>query len=212
MTKKLFITGCDSNTEWQLPWFVENFKKHNPNAELMIWDFGMNKSHFSEIRKSFRGQDQGWFCKPQAMLKSSRMADYVCWLDTDCHVLDNIEDIFNHVEDNKLAMVEDVPWSRRRGETWHNSGVVAFKGTPQILNDWVESSVFTKEPGDQEVLHSILRQGMKRMINITSLPRKYNVLRLDFLDGTVPKGARIHHWTGQKGNQIIKDIIDGKRT
>jgi len=32
----LFITGCDVKTQWMLPWFVENFKKHNPDEELVI--------------------------------------------------------------------------------------------------------------------------------------------------------------------------------
>ena len=60
-SSNLFITGCDHNTQWQLPWFVENFKKHNPNAELLIFDFGMNDAPFSNITKKHTSQDKGWF-------------------------------------------------------------------------------------------------------------------------------------------------------
>jgi len=208
--KKIFITGCDSNTQWQLKWFVENFQKHNPNAKLLIWDFGMDNNPYPKISQKLKSQDPGWFKKPKAMFEASKMSDYVCWLDTDCEVRDNIEDIFDYVEPNKLAMVEDVPWSRRRGEKWHNSGVVAFQGTPKILNDWVSATVFTKEVGDQEVLHSIVRDGMKRMINITDLPRKYNTLRLDIQDKTGPKTIKVMHWTGRRGKEEIKKLMKEK--
>ena len=39
---KVFLTGCDNNTEWQLPWFVHNYRKHN-TIPLVLADFGMSK-------------------------------------------------------------------------------------------------------------------------------------------------------------------------
>ena len=36
----VFMTGCDHNTEWQLPWFIENFERYN-DTKLVIADFGM---------------------------------------------------------------------------------------------------------------------------------------------------------------------------
>lgn len=205
---KLFITGCDSNTQWMLPWFVDNFKQHNPNAELVIMDFGMEGGGFEHMRKSIRSQDAGWFKKPKAMLTASLMADYVCWIDTDCHIRDNIEGIFDHLEPNKLAMVEDVPWSTRRGEKWHNSGVVAFRSSPNILSEWATACAFTSLPGDQEVLHELVKTGMRRLIHITDLPREYNTLRLDIQDGTAPANIKVMHWTGQKGKQEIKRLME----
>src|SRR5210317_1813547 len=116
-SSKLFITGCDYNTEWMLPWFVENFKKHNPETELVIYDFGMRGGLYPEMRKSLRGnQDKGWFKKPAAMLNASQLADNVCWIDTDCEIVGNINGIWEHLEPNKLLMAEDLPWSKRRGE------------------------------------------------------------------------------------------------
>ena len=111
-------------------------------------------------------------------------------------------------------MVQDQPWTMRRKEKWHNSGVVAFQGTPTILKDWATSTTRANQVdnpmfGDQDVLHLILREGLKRMIHIVDLPKKYNTLRLDLLDNTAPKNIALMHWTGQKGNDEIRRMMDG---
>ena len=31
---KLFLTGCDIKTEWQLPWFLNNYLKQNLLMQL----------------------------------------------------------------------------------------------------------------------------------------------------------------------------------
>ena len=56
-SSKLFITGCDASTRWMLPWFKENFYKHNPNAELQIYDFDVD---FNHTEGWFKNQQQ-WF-------------------------------------------------------------------------------------------------------------------------------------------------------
>ena len=208
-SSKLFITGCDHNTEWMLPWFVENFKKHNPDAELMIYDFGMKSGLYPELRKSLRGnQDKGWFKKPAAMINATLFADSVCWLGTDCYVVSNLDEIWSFIAANKLLMAEDKPWTTRSGEKWHNSGVVAFTAKSMILSDL--ASAVAKNPirGDQEVLHMLLNDPMKKMIHITDLPRQYNVLRLDHLDNTVPANPKVYHWTGQKGKDYIRSLMN----
>ena len=205
--KKIFITGCDSKTQWQLKWFVENFQKHNSNAELMIWDFGMNGNPYPQITQKLKSQDQGWFKKPRAMFEASKMSDYVCWLDTDCEVRDNIEDIFDYIEPNKLAMVEDVPWSRRRGEKWHNSGVVGFIDKPVILHEWCKAVQIKKEVGDQEVLHSILNP-ITKLKYIKDLPNEYNVMRVQVDNDNYSGSKKIMHWTGQKGKVRIRSMIN----
>ena len=40
--ENLFITGCDRNTEWQLPWFWENYSEYN-DTPLLFVDFGVSK-------------------------------------------------------------------------------------------------------------------------------------------------------------------------
>lgn len=206
---KLFITGCDHNTEWQLPFFVENFKKHNPDADLLIFDFGMKTGLYPELRKSLRtSKEVGWFKKPKAMCVASRMSSMTCWLDTDCEVRGNLDEIWDYVEPNKLTMARDVPWSTRRGETWHNSGVVAFKHKPNILDEWAVAVQNDPIQGDQEVLHLLVREGFRRQIHINDLPRKFNTLRIDLKDGTAPDDISIMHWTGQIGSEHIREIMN----
>jgi hypothetical protein len=105
-------------------------------------------------------------------------------------------------------MVEDKPWSSRQGTTWHNSGVVAFNGTPDILKTWKGGCVRTNERGDQEVLHKLLADPLTRLSNITTLPNRYNVLRLQHIDKTLPKSPLIHHWTGNKGKEHIRNLTN----
>ena len=210
-SSNLFITGCDSNTQWQLLWFIDNFRQYNPDANLLVYDFGMTEGFLSKVEedtKSLKSQDKGWFKKPSAMIDASKISSKVCWIDTDCHVQDNIENIFTFTEPEKLCMVEDVPWSKRRQETWHNSGVVVFEGTPIVLSNWATEVAYRPVVGDQEVLHSLVGQNLSRLRYIKDLPRSFNVLRIDVLDGTVPNKIKIMHWTGAKGNDKIREMIN----
>ncbi len=105
-------------------------------------------------------------------------------------------------------MVVDVPWSKRGGDTMYNSGVVAFRGKPEVLKRWNQHCYEYPQRGDQETLHLILKEGMRRMIHITDLPKKYNTLRLDLLDGIAPDNHLIMHWTGQKGKDEIRKMMN----
>ncbi len=46
--------------------------------------------------------------------------------------------MFNRLKLNKLSMVCDYPWTKRRKEAWYNSGVVGFIDKPKILYDWAK--------------------------------------------------------------------------
>ena len=36
---KMFVTGCDSKTRWMVPWFLDNYHKHNPEVKIKVVDF-----------------------------------------------------------------------------------------------------------------------------------------------------------------------------
>lgn len=218
MSKNLFITGCDQNTEWQLPWFWENFHKHNRDSILIPIDFGMS----DEIREwcmeeigecqILNSNAEGWFKKPFAMLLATEtIFDKVCWLDTDCQVMGDISGIFDHTQPFKLCMVEDRPWTRRRGQlgAWYNSGVVAFEGKPNILKAWANECLENPVQGDQEVLYKMMNgDEILKMAVIEPLPHKYNTLRLDYIDNIAVKNPLIIHHTGKKGKDLIREMMD----
>lgn len=204
----IFITGCDSTTEWQLSWFIDNFKRHNSSQTLFIFDFGMKHPNQYENVVDFRDKQSGWFNKPSAMIEALKYGKRVCWLDTDIEIGGELDKIFDIVKPGKLYMVEDQPWTTRRGEKWHNTGVVAFDGSPEILGDWAKAIEKAPNVGDQEVLHSILRiSPLKRLAHVGDLPNKYNVLRLQIQDNTIPNEILCMHWTGRKGNERIMEIM-----
>lgn len=208
---KAFVTGCDASAEWMLPWFLERYKKHNKTplvfANFGISDDAMNfvEKHAHAIMDLSKVKEKGWFKKPKAMINCP--AQKTCWLDTDIEIMESIDDIFDYTEPEKLSMVEDKPWSQRRKEIWHNSGVVAFQDKPLILKMWAQQVAANPVVGDQEVLHSMLNP-ITKLTYIKDMPHKYNVLRIDLLDGRRPKDARVIHWTGKKGKDKIRSQIN----
>ena len=211
---RCFITGCDANTEWMLKWFLKNYIKHN-DTPIIFADFGVTKemrtwiyqvSEFVDIIDVPKQKVGGWFYKPTSLLLSSYHE--TCWLDTDIHVLGDLSGVFDHVDNDKLGMCEDKPWSWRRGETWHNSGVIAIKGKPPMLAKWAEECKKNPKVGDQEVLHEIVRTTpMMRLMHISTLPNTYNWLRLQLIDGRDNPNKLCMHWTGQKGKDQIRKLM-----
>lgn len=213
---EVFLTGCDKNTEWQLPWFVHNYRKHN-TTPLVLADFGVSKK-MREIEGidlviDVKSEAKGWFKKPRAILDATKLdgVKKVCWLDTDCEVTSNIESIFDMTEKGKLAMVKDRPWSTRRDELgeWYNSGVVAVEGTPNILRAWADECIRNPVQGDQEVLYLMMGgDALKKLSCIQPMPHTYNTLRLDYIDNIQVKNPKIIHHTGKKGNDVIRSQIN----
>lgn len=210
------ITGCDEKTAWQLDWFLANYRE-NAYEPLIIADFGMSQETLNKVR-FFPGvsgimdlketPDKGWFNKPIAMLHAP--AKEVVWLDTDCEVKSTLTPLFKLLVPQKLNMVEDKPWTKRRGEVWHNSGVVGFIDRPSILHQWCHAVRDKPEVGDQEVLHSLLNP-ITRMTYINDLPFEWNVMRLATDHDDYKGKIRIAHHTGEKGKDKIRGLMQIRR-
>jgi len=206
---KAFVTGCDEKTEWQLPWFIENYKKHT-DIPLVFANFGVKnldfvREHCHAIMDLTGLMEKGWFKKPKAMIHCPAVK--TVWVDTDIEFLDDPSDIFDLLVPNKLNMVEDKPWTRRRRESWYNSGVVGFCGKPPILQKWANEIMNNPNVGDQEVLHAML-DPLSQITYINPLPQEYNWLRLQLLDGFDSDKKKMMHWTGNKGNDVIKEKME----
>ena len=137
-------------------------------------------------------------------------AEKTVWIDTDCQVLQNIESVFSLLQPNKLNMVEDKPWTKRRGENgaWYNSGVVGYIGKPPILRQWADWILESNEIGDQEVLYERL-DPLEKLTYINPLPNEYNWLRVQIEhDDQDSWNKKVVHWTGYKGKKRIMDQIN----
>ena len=199
------------NTEWQLPWFFENYRKTN-DTPLIFADFGVIdrdaiRPHVHAILDLTNVQERGWFKKPKAMYHAP--ARKLVWLDTDCQVLEDLSDIFGLLQPDQLNMVEDRPWAKRRGGVQFNSGVVGIVNKPLILGMWMNWIRESEEVGDQETLTANLNP-ITQIKYINPLPNSYNWLRLQIENDNEPAlNARIIHWTGQKGNDRIRSMMNG---
>ena len=208
---KAVLVGSDANTEWMLPWFVENFKKHN-NTHLSIVDFGMTEEaqKWCETNVDSLGDmrvetPHAWFLKPFAMANSPFKK--TIWLDIDCEILGDVSPIFSKIVPDKLSMVVDRPWSKRFNTTMYNSGVVAFEGRPKILESWCEIIKSKPGRGDQETLHEML-DPLQQMMYINEIENKWNVLRLQHIEGPKVNDTVVNHWTGMKGKEHIRSLMN----
>jgi len=130
-------------------------------------------------------------------------------LDTDCEIRGNISGIFGLLKPQMLNMIEDKPWAKRRGGVQYNSGVVGVIDKPVILGMWAQWVQESGEVGDQEVLTANLNP-ITAIKYINSLPNEYNWLRLQIENDNEPAtNARVVHWTGAKGNDRIRSMING---
>lgn len=219
MSSKVFVTGCDKNTEWSLPWFLENYRKHN-TLPICIVDFGMTdetlkwcKENFDEVFDA-RGKinNKAWFAKPLAINLATDKYEQVCWMDTDCQILGNLESIFGYIKEGKMTVCPDLPWMKRKpSQKWFNTGVIALTGKPVLFREWFKRCMNLPNNqhrpmyGDQNILAEMLINNKVVMDNIVGLPNKYNVLRIQIQeDKTIPKDVLIYHWTGRKGDREIK--------
>jgi len=206
---KAFVTGCDSTNEWMLPWFFEHYKKHT-QTPLIFADFGISnrkaiEPHVHAIIDLTKISERSWFKKPKALIHSP--AINLVWLDTDIQVMKPIDEIFDLLKPNKLNMVQDKPWAKRRGGVQFNSGVVGIINKPLILGMWADWCKHSNEVGDQETLTANLNP-ITQLTYINELPNEYNHLRLQIENDNQPAtNARIIHWTGPKGKERIRGFM-----
>jgi hypothetical protein len=220
MVRKSFLTGCDYNTEWQLPWFIENFLEHSVGI-LQIADFGMSTDmldlieHHPRFGKqiyilslSYDNKMSGWFKKPQAIYEATRDGFSICWLDTDCQIDGDIDSIWSHFEPGRIGMVVDRPWTKRRPDNgeWYNSGVV-LSDRNQTLTNWMGSCAQNQTECDQHVLY-YMHTPIERIGKIYPIPHEYNTLRLDYIDNVAVDNPIVIHHTGKQGNDVIRQQMN----
>ena len=206
----MFITGVDQNHEDLVIWWYENVRRHNSNAKIGIWDFGMSK----QMREAIKGLDAwvstpiyhpsniGWFNKTKAVINTP--SNSVAWLDVDCEVLANIEEVFDLVPPGMIGLTRD--WVRAN---WWATGVIVVNDRPELLEHWNNMLLKTAIRGDQEMLYELV--GNKPHEQIQELPQDYQWLRISLNKGKDSPTKKVIHWTGPKGKKFIREHLSKGR-
>lgn len=203
-----FITGVDKNHEWMLKWWFNNIRKHS-DTNITLCDFGMSyeikewaksvADHFIEYPPHPKC---AWFYKTRCLLDSPY--EKTCWLDSDCEVLTNIDDIFEYAKKDKVGLTKDVP---RRGIEWWATGVVVVNGINDTLYEWNKIASKAHLRGDQEAFKALIQENPEFEYYIEEIPNEYQWLRLQLARGVDSKSKRVIHWTGPTGKQHIKKLL-----
>ena len=204
----MILTGVDSNHEDLLPWWLNNAIKHNSNENIGVWDFGMSSAMREKIQKEYsdvwlsisleKRKDSGWFYKLHAVIDAPEKR--VAWLDVDCEILTNIEDVFDMVPDDMIGLTRD--WVRGN---WWATGVIVVNGRPDLLYNWNDRLLSGDIRGDQEALEALV--GKDTHPQIQELPQDYQWLRLSIANGKDSSTKKVVHWTGPEGKRIIRESM-----
>lgn len=209
-----FLTGCDENTEWQLPWFIKNFTEHN-NSNLLIADFGMSEEMLESLtqhplfekqlwllNKQNTGSAVGRLKKTRAIYEATYFAKIICWLDTDCEVKQNIDSIFDYYMNGLLTMCVDV--SRKNSDpefgTWFSAAVV-LTDRNWNLRDWMLACEKNPKGEEEETLYFMTSE-IEKLGKIEILDKKYNSVYAE------QKGAFVVHHCGEEGDNRIRGMIN----
>ena len=204
----MILTGVDSNHEDLLPWWLNNAIKHNSNENIGVWDFGMSSAMREKIQKEYsdvwlsipleKRKDSGWFYKLHAVIDAPEKR--VAWLDVDCEILTNIEDVFDMVPDDMIGLTRD--WVRGN---WWATGVIVVNDRPDLLYNWNDRLLSGDIRGDQEALEALV--GKDTHPQIQELPQDYQWLRLSIANGKDSSTKKVVHWTGPEGKRIIRESM-----
>ena len=217
------VTGADSQMEWALPWWYENFKKHC-GLPVVFADFGMSPkakkwcADRGAVIDLTDGSGLAWFKKPRAILQSP--FDTTVWIDIDCEVRGDILPIVEAAKTG-VAVTEDLPTQFNSGLRKGNpyaTGVVGASRGDGLITSWAQTIVLEQANfrGDQEAFNSYVGRVEKAggKPGIVVMDPKYQWLRLQIAqDGHDNPDAVIVHWTGPAGKQHIMEqavaITDG---
>ena len=202
----MILTGVDTNHEDLLPWWLNNAIKHNTNENIGVWDFGMSSTMREKIQKEYpnvwlsialdKNPNSGWFYKLHAVIDAPEKR--VAWLDVDCEILTNIEDVFNLVPPEMIGLTRD--WVRGN---WWATGVIVVNDRPDLLYKWNDRLLRNDGiRGDQEALEALI--GKDTHEEIQELPQEYQWLRISLNQGKDSPTKKVIHWTGPVGREHIR--------
>ena len=202
----MILTGVDNNHEDLIEWWIKNAQKYIKNETIGVWDFGMTPMTRSIIEHNYpnvwlsiplqKNLNSGWFYKLHAVIEAPEKR--VAWLDVDCEILTNIEDVFNLVPPDMIGLTRD--WVRGN---WWATGVIVVNDRPDLLYKWNDRLLMNDGiRGDQEALEALI--GKNNNEEIQELPQEYQWLRISLNQGKDSPTKKVIHWTGPVGREHIR--------
>lgn len=214
--------------EWLLPWWWENYSRHN-DLPVAFCDFGlsykmrrwceergqvfevlddsfvrppeeMDPKTVAHIEKIF--MNPGWEGRSTWFRKPHACMkspfDKTVWIDLDCYVNDSILPLFNHADGEQGISMREDFSSRNLSYTMLQAGVIVFRKTP-LLQEWTHAAI--TENAFYRCDQSLISHLLHQKGGIEDkLPNLYNWGRAEGhnLD------ARIIHFYGESGKKIIR--------
>ena len=200
------LIGMDSDQEWMLEWWFDNYKKFNKMPVALV-NYGMTRDGLEKAKKladyiiQFPKLDiHSWFKKPFA-LKRSPFQNTV-WIDIDCQVRHDLGPLRKWCRNYGFAVAPDKENKFSQTTFPVNSGVIAYKHKNKIIDLWAESTIKKGDQyrSDQEVLEVLLHE---EGADYGLIPPLFNWMRLR----GVNRFAHIIHWTGEEGKKEIRKQI-----
>jgi len=212
---RCIATGADEDHEWMLPWWYENYTKHN-TTPIVFGNFGMSSTMVKWCASRGKVIDlvsnmpmiKNWFKKPSIITRCGY--EQCIMMDSDCQVQSNLDFMFDkYCRVGWVGLTRDTPTQFNTQFTKNPvaAGVVVTYSDNELIREWEHRCLNETElRGDQEVLIKLLtdRNNSRNLATkIVLMPPECQWLRLQGKRTDVP----IMHWSGRIGKETIRGMI-----
>lgn len=223
------LVGAEISQEWMLPWWWENYRKHNP-FPVAFADFGMSarmQSWCAERGEVIAVKIPDCFVAAQDELDPRLAAEWLggrsdtfwdirpIWFKKPFACLQTPFqrtiwiDIDCEIRDSLTELFSccenpnEIAMGRYNDASIYNAGVIPFKRGNRIFSIWASESLKRNHlfRSDQELLVALLAE---LNISIQELSRCWNWSRKWAEESDI----KIYHWHGEPGKAVIYSMID----
>lgn len=219
--KKGVMVGCTKIHEDLIPWWIDNYKKHN-DYPIAFADFGMSDEYKDVCRENGVLIDctgikvEGWFRKPFAILKAP--FENIIWCDTDIEIRRNLDSVFEYSNDGEIG----AGWDSHAPEAFKHhiyepnvklwdSGFLSVMHGNYLVTEWALKILNAPRGhyyGDHEVLSIVL---WENDMPLNEIPKSIHRMRIDPAANGINDSELISmHWTGQQGKDQVRRQISNR--
>ncbi|KPK65880.1 MAG: hypothetical protein AMK73_01655 [Planctomycetes bacterium SM23_32] len=218
------LVGFDAACEWLVPWWFDNFHKHN-TLPVAFADFGMSEAMRGWCGDRGRMVDvtdvpvaRACFRKPFAILRAPFKE--VLSLEPDCEVRGSVRPLLESCRGSGVALAPAAKGRSVAAEatdgwfamctpdtTMWDAGIIAVNHGHSFVTDWAAEALAREQEykGDNEALARVIAQGG---YEVSRMPPSLAFNRYRGPDN----GSAVFHWTGTRGKVILKERLDAEPT